>query len=89
MEINLEIWIQNLEGQKIWNGWPANRSRFFTKRQKRGHVKIWNSQLWNLERLFLLKKVKKARKSNYGSHPVTDYFRVPLALSEMTTFRLL
>jgi len=42
MERNLEIWIQNLEGQKIWNGWPANRTRFFAKSHKRGHVKIWN-----------------------------------------------
>jgi hypothetical protein len=24
-----------------WNGWPANRSRFFTKSQKVGHEKIW------------------------------------------------
>jgi hypothetical protein len=38
-----EIWKSgnlDLEGQKIWNGWPANRSRFFAKTQKVGQ-KIW------------------------------------------------
>jgi hypothetical protein len=39
-----EIWKSgnlDLEGQKIWNGWPANRSRFFAKSQKVGLEKIW------------------------------------------------
>jgi hypothetical protein len=31
----------DLEGQKIWNGWPANHSRFFAKSQKVGLEKIW------------------------------------------------
>ena len=39
-----EIWKSgnlDLEGEKIWNGWPASRSRFFAKSQKVGLVKIW------------------------------------------------
>jgi len=44
LERNLEIWKSgnlDLEGQKIWYGWPANRSRFFAKSQKVGLEKIW------------------------------------------------
>jgi len=39
-----EIWKSrnlDLERQQIWNGWPANRSRFFAKSQKVGLEKIW------------------------------------------------
>jgi hypothetical protein len=58
MERNLEVWIQNLEGRKIWN---ANRSRFFAKRQKRGHEKsgMAESGIWND---FFAKKGKKSEK---------------------------
>jgi len=47
MERNLEIWKSgnlDLEHQKIWNGWLANRSRFFAKSQKKvkkSALKIW------------------------------------------------
>jgi hypothetical protein len=37
VELLEKIWKSgnlDLEGQKIWNGWPANRSRFFAKSQK-------------------------------------------------------
>jgi len=39
-----EIWKSgnlDLEGQQIWNGWPANRSRIFATGQKVGLEKIW------------------------------------------------
>jgi hypothetical protein len=41
MERNLEIWKSGSDVQKIWNGWPANRSRFFAKSQKVGLEKFW------------------------------------------------
>ena len=55
---NLEIW----EGRKIWKRLTGHSSRFFAKSQKVGLEKSGVAKS--------LKKVKKARKSNYDSHPV-------------------
>ncbi len=55
---------------KIWIGWPANRSRSGTKKQKRGFINDLDSlknDLWNA---ILAKKSKKTPKR----HPIIGPF---------------
>jgi hypothetical protein len=61
---------QEEKTKKIWIGWPANRSRSGTKKQKRGlvnHLDLLKNELWNA---IVAKKRKKHPKTNYGRHPI-------------------
>jgi len=61
---------QKEKTKKIWIGWPANRSKSGTKKQKRGLVNDLDSlknELWNT---ILAKKRKKTPKNELRQAPI-------------------
>jgi hypothetical protein len=52
--------------EKIWIGWPANQSRFFTKTQKRRHVNNLDSP-----KKFLMKKIPAKRTKKKHKKRIT------------------
>ena len=71
-EKNLE---QREKIKKIWIGWPANGSRFRTKKQKRGlenDLDLLKKELWNEN---FAKKRKKTQKKELRQAPIMCMFR--------------
>ena len=67
--ISEKIWNKEKKQKKIWIGWPANGSRFRTKKQKRGLENDLDSlkkELWNEN---FANKRKKTRKNELRQAP--------------------
>ncbi len=59
--------------KKIWNGWPANRSRSGTKKQKRGLVNnlaLLKKELWSVD---FAKNRKKTPKYELRQAPIISH----------------